>query len=157
MFIAKLVWGRIQALKSAQIKVGELQDQVKKLSLKNSELRANLKGKKSNKGSCSVPSDHEKLIAQHAKKFGVMNEVFMPAAALAVKRPLTNSMDSGRYDSDIAELQGITAELYESLPDNFHDDLENSLSFRTTVSKFCSKASHRWSPLILLLLSLSSN
>jgi hypothetical protein len=72
-----------------------------------------------------------------------MNEVFMPLAALAVKRPLTNSMDPARYDSDIAELQGIICELYESLPDNFHDELENSVAFRNLVSKFCNKASHR--------------
>ena len=66
----------------------------------------------------------------------------MPAATLAVKRPLTNSMDPGRYDSDIAELQGITAELYETLPDNFHHDLENSIQFRNLVSIFCNKVSH---------------
>lgn len=72
-----------------------------------------------------------------------MNEVFMPAGALTVKRPQTNSMDSGRYDSEIAELQGMTAELYESLPDGFHDELENSIPFRNLVSKFCNKVSHR--------------
>jgi hypothetical protein len=63
-----------------------------------------------------------------------MNEVFMPAATLVVKRPLTNSMDPAQYDSDIAELQGVTAELYESLPDNFHHELENSIEFRNLVS-----------------------
>ena len=73
-----------------------------------------------------------------------MNEVFMPAAALVAKRPQTNSMDPGRYNSDLAELQGITAEVYESLPDNFHDAVENSIPFRNLVSKFCNcnKASH---------------
>ena len=75
----------VQALKKAQIKVGKLQDQVKKLLLKNSELRANLKGSKNATSSHSVPSDNDKLIAQQAKKFGVMNEVFVPLAALAVK------------------------------------------------------------------------
>jgi hypothetical protein len=71
-----------------------------------------------------------------------MNEVFMPAAAFAVKRPPTNSMDPVRYQSDIAELQGITSELYESLPDSFHEDLETSVAFRNLVSKLCDKASH---------------
>ena len=124
------------------MKVGELQDQVKNLSLKNSELRATLKGKKSARGSRSERSDHDKLIGQHAKKFGVMNEVFFPPAALVVKRPLTNSMDPGWYESDIAELRGITAEVYESLPDDFYSDLENSIPFRKTVSKFCRKVSN---------------
>lgn len=149
------VWDCIQALKSAQIKVGELQDQVKKLTLKNSELRANLKGKTNPRGSRSVLSDNDKLIAQHAKKFGVMNEVFMPGAAFVVKRPPTNSMDSGRYDSDIAGLQGITAELYESLPDGFHEELETSIHFRNLVSKICINASHH--SLVLFLFSLSSS
>ena len=160
MFIAKFYWpGHIQALKSAQIKVGELQDQVKNLLLKNSELRANLKGKKNARGSCSVLSDNEKLIAQHAKKFGVMNEVFMSTGAFVAKRPLTNSMDPGWYDSDIAELQGIIAEVYESLPVDFHDELENSIPFRNLVSKFCDKASHCWLlfEFILLLFSSSGN
>ena len=87
----------VQALKKAQIKVGELQDQVKKLQLKTSELRANLKAKNT---TCSrnVLSDNDKLIGQQAKKFGVMNEVFVPLAALAVKRPPTNSMDPGWYN-----------------------------------------------------------
>ena len=72
-----------------------------------------------------------------------MNEVFMSTGAFVAKRPLTNSMDPGWYDSDIAELQGIIAEVYESLPVDFHDELENSIPFRNLVSKFCDKASHR--------------
>jgi hypothetical protein len=73
-----------------------------------------------------------------------MNEVFMYAAAFVVKRPPTNSMNPARYQSDIAELQGITSELYESLPDSFHEDLETSVAFRNLVSKLCDnlKASH---------------
>jgi len=78
----------VQALKKAQIKVGELQDQVKKLQLKA----------KNTTCSRNVLSDNDKLIGQQAKKFGVMNEVFVPLAALAVKRPPTNSMDPGWYN-----------------------------------------------------------
>ena len=136
-----LIWSKfiydIQAPKTAQIKVCELQDQIRKLLLKNSELRANLKGKvNATRGTRAVLSNNDKLISQHAKKFGVMNEVFMLPAAFLAKRPLTNSMDSERYHSDIAELQGIIAEVYESLPDNFHDELENSIQFQNLVSNF---------------------
>jgi len=128
-----------------------------KLSLKNSELRANLRGKKIVGGSRSVLSDHDTLISQQARKFGVMNELFMPSAALMMKRPLTNSMDPARYDSDTAELQGITAEVYESLPDTFYEELEGSIAFQKLVSKFRNKAPHHWSPLVLLLFSSSIN
>jgi len=92
---------------------------VKQLLLKNSELHAKVKGKSTQAtSSCKVLSGNEKLIAQYAKKFGVMNEMFMPPGALAVKRPLTTSMHSGWYKSDLAELEGMIAEVYESLPKN---------------------------------------
>ena len=143
----------VQALKKAQIKVGKLQNQVKKLLLKNSELRANLKESKNAMSSHSVPSDNDKLIAQQAKKFGVMNEVFVSLAALAVKQPPTNSIDPGWYNLAIAELHGMIAEIYESLPDDFHNELENSLSFQSLVSTFHANASHHWSPLESTLLS----
>ena len=71
-----------------------------------------------------------------------MNKVFVSPATLVMKRPPTDSMDPGQYSSTIAELQGITAELYESLPDNFHDELESSIPFQNLVSKFWNKAFH---------------
>jgi hypothetical protein len=98
-------------------------------------LRAQAKpGKRT--GLRSILSGDEKLISQCAKKFGVMNEVFMPPGALAVKRPLTNSMDPGRYSSELAALEGMVAEVYESLPENLHHDIENSIAFRNLVINF---------------------
>jgi hypothetical protein len=62
----------------AQLKIGELQEQVKMLHLKNSELCAQARpGKRT--GSHSILSGNEKLILQFAKKFTVMNEMFMPS------------------------------------------------------------------------------
>lgn len=154
----KFDWLAFQALKTAQIKVGQLQDQVKQLLLKNSELRAKVKGKSTQAaGSRKVLSGDEKLIAQYAKKFGVMNEMFMPPGALAVKRPLTTSMHSGRYESDLAELEGMIAEVYESLPENLHDDMENSIAFRNLVNIFCNQAFHYQSLLEFILSSSDSS
>lgn len=62
--------------------------------------------------------------------------MFVCPAALAVKRPLTNSTDAGRYDSELAELNGTIAEIYESLPDDLHDELETSVAFRNLVRNF---------------------
>ena len=121
-----------QALKSAQLKVDELQDQAKRLLLKNSELRAEAKPGKRTR---TILNGDEKLISQYAKKFGVMSEMFMPPGALAVKKPLTNSMDPGRYDSELAELEGKVAEVYGCLPEAFHNDIQNSVAFRNLVSK----------------------
>jgi hypothetical protein len=116
-----------QALKTAQLKVGELQEQVKTLRLKNSELRAQAKpGKRT--GSRSVLTGHEKLISQFAKRFTVMNEMFMPSG-LPMQKPLVNSMHAGRYDSDLAATEGIIAEVYEGFPEGLHDDIANSIVF----------------------------
>jgi hypothetical protein len=65
-----------------------------------------------------------------------MHEMFVPPGALAVKRPLTNSMDPGRYNSELAELNGTIAEIYESLPAEMHKQLETSIPFRSFVSNF---------------------
>jgi hypothetical protein len=77
----------------------------------------------------------EKLISQCAKKFGVMNEFFVLPAALTVKKPLTTSVDAGRYNSDTTALEGVIAEIYENIPESLHDDLANSIAFRDLVSK----------------------
>jgi hypothetical protein len=64
-----------------------------------------------------------------------MHEIFLLPAALGGKRPLTNSMDAGRYGSELAELNGMTAEVFEALPDDMHHELETSLPFRSLVRK----------------------
>ena len=51
-------------------------------------------------------------------------------------------MDPGWYDLAIAELHGMIAKIYESLPDDFHNELENSLSFQSLVSTFYANAFH---------------
>ena len=85
-----------------------------------------------------------------------MNEVFMLPAAFTVKRPWTNSMDPRRYDSDAAELQGIIAEVYECLPNEFHAELENSIPFRNVVSHFLPIVNHL-TPVAQFLKQLNSN
>jgi len=125
----------LQALKTAQIKVGELDDQVKRLILKNSDLRAQVKSGKNPTGSRGILRGDEKLISQYAKRFGVMNEMFVLPGAMAVKRPLTDSTDPDQYKSDLAALEGVIAEVYENIPDNLHEDMENSTQFRNLVSK----------------------
>ncbi len=60
-------------------------------------------------------------------------------------RPLTNAdaepkIKFGKtteiYNSEVAELHGMIAEIYESLPNKFHNDLETSTVFRNLVSYF---------------------
>ena len=63
-----------------------------------------------------------------------MHEMFVPLAALAAKRPPTDSTFHGRYDSELAELHGTIAEIYETLPDEMHDELGTSIPFKNLVS-----------------------
>jgi hypothetical protein len=138
----------------AQLKIGELQEQVKMLRLKNSELRAQARpGKRT--GSRSILSGNEKLISQFAKKFTVMNEMFMPSG-LPMQKPLTNSMHAGRYDSDLAASEGIIAEVYECLPESLHDDIANSIVFRNLVSNNLHNAFCHQSPQLLFSFASSS-
>jgi hypothetical protein len=80
-------------------------------------------------GSHSVLSGDQKLISQCAKKFGVMNEMFVSPGALAIKKLLMNSMDPGRYSSNFAVLEGMVAKVYENLPESFYHEIEHSVAF----------------------------
>lgn len=77
-------------------------------------------------------SDDDQLTARFAKHFGIMNEPFVPPAAFTV-RPQTNSIDSGRYLTDTSKLQGITAELYEHVPEEMHEQINSSPAFQKLV------------------------
>ena len=50
-----------------------------------------------------------------------MNEIFILPGALTIKRPLTTSVDADRYNTDMTALEGITAEIYENIPESLHD------------------------------------
>jgi hypothetical protein len=127
-----------QALKEAQLKVSDLQMTIRKLHMQNADLSMRLKESKSESNASSSGkkvrlSDLDLRISQFAKLFGVMHEPFVPLSALLVARPDRNSTHSSRYDSELSNVQGITAELYEVLPKEMHSDLKSSPKFRTMV------------------------
>ena len=128
----------IQALKEAQLKVSDLQITIRKLHMENADLAMRLKelkgeGTASSSGKKTKPSESDSHISQFAKFFGVMQDPFVPPSALLVTRPDIRSTHPGRYDSDLSKVQGITAELYEVLPQDMHSDLGSSPKFRSTV------------------------
>ena len=142
-----------QALKTAQIKVGELQEQNQMLRLKNSELRAQAKpGRRTDSRTPLI--GNEKLISQFAKMFTVMNEMFMPSG-LPAQKPPTNSMHPGRYDSDLSAATGIIAEVYECFPESLHDDIANSVTFRNLVSNLYNAFCYHLPRLLLSFASTS--
>lgn len=121
-------------LQEAQLKVGELQKTARKLHTRNLELSRRLKEntKRSQKSRKENPLDQR--ITRYAKLFGVMNEPFVDKTALLAPRPITNSTDPDRYQSDLSKIQGVTAELYETIPEDMHDELQSSTDFQSVVS-----------------------
>jgi hypothetical protein len=117
-------------LKEAQLKVSELQ-----MLIHNVELSRRLKEK--TKGSKRSTKENLSTMdlrtTRYAKLFGVMHEPFIDKSALLAPQPSTNSTDSSRYQSDLSKTQGVTAELYETLPIDMYDELERSTHFQSLV------------------------
>lgn len=105
--------------------------------MENAELVMRLKeskGESTASGKRARPSESDSRISHFAKLFGVMHEPFVPLSALLVARPdTTSSSHSGRYESELSKVRGITTELYEVLPKDLHKELEMSTKFRSTV------------------------
>jgi hypothetical protein len=125
-----------QALKNAQLKVSELQMTVRKLHMRIAELSTRLKKndpKHQKSGNKEKLSDSDLRISHLAKLFGVMHEPFVPQSILLVARPSLDSTHPDRYHSELSKIQGMTAELYEVVPDDLHEEVKLSPAFRTLV------------------------
>ena len=124
------------------MKVSEYQLTMRKLSMQNVQLSASLKDLKKKKESTSTASgrgkrsklsEQETRISHFAKLFGVMHEPLVPPSALQATCPDMSSSSTGQYQSELSKVQGITAELYEVLPKDMHEDLKTSPKFRSLV------------------------
>ena len=73
-------------------------------------------------------------IERYTKLFGIMHEPFVNKTALFSPHPNVDSTDSGRYQSNLSKIQGVTAELYEVLPEDMHDELQSSTGFQSLIS-----------------------
>jgi hypothetical protein len=124
-------------LKEAQLKVSELQMTVRRLYMRNTELSTHLKenSKGSQKsGKKENLSKPDLRTSRYAKLFGIMHEPFVDKTALLAPRPNVDSTNHGRYQSDLSKIQGVTAELYEMLLEDMHDELQLSTHFQSLVS-----------------------
>lgn len=125
-----------EALKSAQLKVSQLQMTIRKLQMRNAELSTRLRknNPKNQKSGDKVKlSDSDLRISHLAKLFGVMHEPFVAQSTFLVARPSGNSTHPDRYHSELSKIQGMTAELYEVIPDDLHEQIKLSPAFRTLV------------------------
>ena len=125
-----------QALKSAQLKVGDLQMTIRKLHMRIAQLSTSLKKsdpKNQKSGTKERLSDSDLRISHLAKHFGIMHEPFVTPSAFFVARPSVDSTHLDRYDSELSKIQGLTVELYEAVPDDLHEEIRLSPAFRKLV------------------------
>jgi hypothetical protein len=110
---------------------------IRRLCVQNAELSTRLREK--SKGSRKSKKKEnlsmlDQRTSRYAKLFGVMHEPFVDKTALLAPQPNVDSTDPGRYQSDLSKIQGVTAELYEMLPEDMHDELQSSTHFQSLVS-----------------------
>jgi len=123
-------------LREAQLKVSELQMTVRRFQIRHAVLSRRLKER--NKGSRKSRKENlstkDLRTTRYAKLFGVMHEPFIDKTALLAARPEMDSTDPRRYQSDLSKIQGVTSELYETLPEDMHEELQTSTHFQSLVS-----------------------
>jgi hypothetical protein len=108
---------------------------VRQLHMRNAELSTRLKRKTTEaKKNRKKENPSDQRITRYAKLFGVMNEPFVDKMALLAPRPIVDSTDPDRYQSDLSKIQGVTAELYETLPEDMHGELQRDTHFQSMVS-----------------------
>jgi hypothetical protein len=78
-------------------------------------------------------SDLDLQVSHLAKQFGVMHEPFVAQSVFLIARPSVNSTHPDRYQSELSKVEGVTAELYEMVPNELHKDIKLSPAFRTLV------------------------
>lgn len=133
----------LQALRNAQVIITGMRLDLRDLRVKATKLELRVKALTRNsheaanqKNNLVTPaSTQEDLIGLYARKFGTMNEFYVPCAAFMVARPTgVRSDDPDRWNSEKLALRGLIAELYEELPVVLHEPLAGHTSFRTMVS-----------------------
>ena len=108
---------------------------IRRLCVQNAELSTRLREKsKGSRKSKKKENLLDQRTTRYAKHFGVMHEPFVDKTALLAPQPDVDSTDPGRYQSDLSKIQGVTAELYEMLPEDMHDELQSSTHFQSLVS-----------------------
>jgi hypothetical protein len=125
-------------LKSAHLKIDEQRKEIWSLKMEVTSLRRKVKSTAASKGrkpkDTAAKSTNDDRIALCARRFGIMNEVFVAESAFLKKDPDVDPMDPERYKTPDSILSGVVAELFEGVPENLHEMMQESGSFRDLVS-----------------------
>jgi len=130
-----------QALDAANLKIESQQTQIRDLTLKIASLKRaipkeKVAGKVKSRAKPTGPptlTRHQRKIESLGKKFGVMNELFVPPTAFLVAKPMFDPLDESRYTSPAGTLNGVVAELYDEIPVSLHNLMEEHSYFREMV------------------------
>lgn len=138
-------------MRKAQLEITELKENLRVEKLKYTELEQNykslkrsardekLKGKEKDRAGDPILRDNDSLIALHARRFGVMSEIFVSKDVFLQPRPSSNSYDLDRWDTEENMKRCIIAELYEQIPASLHDMLEKTSTLRDLVQYYFNK------------------
>lgn len=76
----------------------------------------------------------QERVALLARKFGVMNEIFVEPKHFMIEKPDVDPYDSKtRYASPQSRMAGLTAEIFQEIPGNLHETMVNDSKFRDQV------------------------
>ena len=121
----------------ANLKIEEQRKEIRTLKMENANLRhkhqkisTKFKGKKKE----TERSTDDQRISLHARKFCIMNEIFVEEAAFLTADTDFDPMDRDRYSSEDFIRKGVIAELFEEVPKNLHEKMQGSSAFRDKVS-----------------------
>ena len=119
-----------------QLKVSDLQITVRSLHMRILDLSACLKNidlKHQKSGNKEKLSDKDLQVSHLAKQFGIMHEPFIVQSVFLITKPSVDSTHPNRYQSELSKAQGVTAELYEVIPNELHKDIKLSPAFQKLV------------------------
>jgi hypothetical protein len=127
----------LEALKSLNLKAESQRTEICNLKIEIADLcrsvpkealGSNRKQKVQHEGPPEVTNFKGK-IELHAKKFGVMSELFVPFEAFLVTKPLFDPQDKSCYKTSTGILNGVIAELYDQVPESLHKLMEDHSYF----------------------------
>ncbi|KDR65151.1 hypothetical protein GALMADRAFT_260311 [Galerina marginata CBS 339.88] len=130
--LRKALYAMHVSMDEREIENKKLQDRIHTLEAQVNEMKKSKEVEGTSKARRPVGDPEDDRIALHGRKFGIMNEPFVPDAAFLAPQPDCTSVDPARYSTPETALEGVIAELYEEIPEDLHEKLLNLTRFRDT-------------------------
>lgn len=117
-----------------------MRQQIKALNLENASLLADAPKKSRRSKKALIPdevADKKNVVMTLARMFSVMGAPWITTDSFGVPRPIgIHPFGPERYAFGATSEQGLSAELFQFIPDNLHEVMEKTTWFKETVSTF---------------------